>query len=213
MNMIFFFYNIFNTQELVLKFNNLNFKNIVNFKKVIVFNRNETNENKEKIEENKNTDILDYIHTFEFLTNIKVVKSKNEGFKSVLKLKKEKSLNVLLILNFLIFNNFTFISENESLEKFCPILNRKQKKKKKSILKLYKNYVDLEFRNGLDFSFLSKNEFLMTNYMTFFLRIVFNKQLKTEKYILIKELLWLSASGIKYVILNTNKKKKKGKIK
>jgi hypothetical protein len=49
--------------------------------------------------------------------------------------------------------------------------------------------------------------------MTFFLRIVFNKQLKTEKYILIKELLWLSASGIKYVILNTNKKKKKGKIK
>jgi len=75
MNSIYFFYKIFNLQELVLKFNNLHYDNIITLEKCILFKPQP-----KEVENDLNVISNDLRYIFEFLTNSKVTKSINKKF-------------------------------------------------------------------------------------------------------------------------------------
>lgn len=196
MNMVSFFYNIFSKQELILKLNTLNFNKQLSLQKCIVFKPGKTNNNLKELHNVSN----DLRYILEFLTNTKINKAINNNFIINLKLNKTKSYNLFLYLAYLVFTRSNFILESKVLEYNYPIL-QKSNKIKNLINKKYKNYFDIQFKNGLNLPFLSDNEYISWLSSNFYIRFIFKHLTDTEFFFELKQKLFISLIGLKFIII------------
>lgn len=203
MNSIYFFYNIFSLQELILKFNNKNLSNLVIIDKFVLFKPQPKDS-----ENNLNIVSNDLRYIFEFLTNTKVIKSFNNKFICFTKLSNYQSLNVLLYLSYLIFSKFTLTLENINFDLNFPVIQYIQNSitiGKTKNDKNFKCYFDIKFNSGLDFVFLSDNEYLSYLAIEFYIRIIYKKKKNKILFFFYRQLMFLSLIGQKYFLLYKKK--------
>jgi hypothetical protein len=195
MNSIYFFYKIFNFQELILKFNNLHYNNIITLEKCILFKpQPKDNENNLNIISN------DLRYIFEFLTNSKVTKSINKKFICFNKVCRTKSFAILSFLSYLIFTRFNIILESSKFDVNFPVIQRKRRYNK-ILFENVRNCFDIKFNNGVDLAFLSDNEYISYLATNFYIRYIFSKKGKKNSFIYFRQLVYLSLVGNKYCLI------------
>src|SRR5690606_32776967 len=145
---IYFFYKIFNLQELVLKFNNLHYDNIITLEKCILFKPQP-----KEVENDLNVISNDLRYIFEFLTNSKVTKSINKKFIFFNKFFHNNRFNLIFYLIYLVFTISNISLESLKFYINFPVIQKK-KRYNKILFENVKNYFDIKFNNGVDLAFL-----------------------------------------------------------
>lgn len=203
MNSVSFFYNIFINQELILKLNILDLKKQCNLKKCIIFKPNDIDNNSKALS-NVNNDLR---YLFEFLTNTKIIKAINNNFVTKLLLNKNKCHELFIYFSYLIFSRSNFVLESKIFEYSYPILE-KPNKIEDLTSKRQKNFFDIHFRNGLNLPFLSDNEYISWLSADFYIRFIFKRSLTKDLFFELKQKLYLSLCGLKFILIHNNYKKK-----
>lgn len=195
MNSIYFFYKIFNFQELILKFNNLHYDNIIALEKCILFKPQP-----KETENNLNVISNDLRYIFEFLTNSKITKSINKKFICFNKVCQSKSFNLLFYLSYLVFTRSNIVLESSKFDINFPVIQKKRRYNK-ILFENVKNCFDIKFNNGVDLTFLSDNEYISYLATNFYIRFIFNKKSKKNSFVYFRQLIYLSLVGNKYCLI------------
>lgn len=195
MNSVYSFYKIFSFQELILKFNNSDYNNVITLEKCILFKPQP-----KETENNLNIISNDLRYIFEFLTNSKIAKSINKKFICFNRVSKTKTFNILFYLSYLIFTRSNIILESSKFDINFPVIQRKGRYNK-TLFENAKNYFDIKFNNGIDLAFLSDNEYISYLATNFYIRYIFGKKNKKSSFVYFRQLIYLSLVGNKYCLI------------
>lgn len=184
------FYNTFLNQELILKFNTLDFNKQISLDKCKVY----------VIKEDKLQNVsCDLRYLLEFLTNTKIRKSKQDDLLINIKINKKECYNLFLYFTYLIYVRSSSILGSKFLEYNYPVL-QKSNKVKKLISKRYKSYFDITFKSGLNLPFLSDNDYISNLASEFSIRFIF-KRIVGDKFSIFKFLSYFTVLGLKQILI------------
>lgn len=206
MNSVSFFYNIFTNQEFILKLNTLDSKKMFQFQKCILFKPVKLKDDAKELQNVAN----DLRYILEFLTNTKVNKAINDQYICKIKVNKNKAYELFLYFTYLIFTRYNFILETKGFESDYPVLQKLNKVSNLANNKS-KNYFDIKFSNGINLTFLSDNEYVSWLSVNFYIRFIFKKTVIIDQFFELKQYLYMSLLGFKFILLKRPENKNKNK--
>lgn len=199
MNSVSFFYKVFAKQELILKLNNVHFNKQIDLLKCLVFKKVKSGDNDKKSLQNVNNDLR---YVLEFLTNSKINNATGGEFSIKINLNFESLCNLFLCFSYLIFSRSNFVLESKSFEHNYPKIKKVHTSRSLSNKKTI-DYLDINFTDGFNLNFLSDNSYTSyVNFNQFSLRFVF-KHLSTDNFFQLKQYLYLSVIGFKFVLIES----------